>query len=74
MFIFDEKNRMERSQKNIFRVFLVVLLAFIFNFPFLLVFNKRTELGGIPLLFIGFFSLWGLTVLIYIILNVRNKI
>ncbi len=48
-------------------IFLGVLAFFLFNYPFLHIFNRNLFLGGIPLLVVYLFGVWVLTIAVLLV-------
>jgi predicted permease len=67
-------NRMYRSRLVAQRLVAVFLLGcLLFNFPFLALFNRTSEVFGIPLLYMYIFGVWlALIVLIAVVVERRQ--
>jgi len=52
-------------------IILSLLLLLCFNMPLLLLFDSSTSVGGIPVIYVYFFSLWIFSVLISLLVIKR---
>ena len=48
-------------------IFLGVLAFFLFNYPYLHIFNRTLFLGGVPLLVVYLFGVWVLTIAVLLV-------
>ncbi|WDO12093.1 hypothetical protein MH928_12240 [Flavobacterium sp. WW92] len=59
----------KRHEQKLIIVSLILLLGF--NMPLMLLFDSASSIGGIPLIYIYFFSLWLFSILISLLVIKR---